>query len=195
MIWTAATGLRPTEFSPGQNGYFNWYALSFDGSIRFGEIVPLAGGSSWTWSGPWGTGATSWPFFFSPATDVSVPRRTLAGNGMRVIDRSAFFVDRSGFKQNLLQGNPGRGTAINFDGSVVVGVTYIPGISLGTAWIVAPGPTGPHVEMKTYPKSEFDSVSPDGAYAAGFLDAGGGDLNRRGIVWRVGAEADFFTRH
>lgn len=194
MIWTAATGLKPTEFSPDQGGYLDYQALSYDGSIRFGSILSFGGASFRFWSGPWGLGQLDWEHPFYLTTNVSLPRRNLSGDGQWLAGEvgGPVLIQRPTTLQSLLSAGSGRAAAINFDGSVVVGATSDNSGTFGTAWLITPVIGGFVAEQKRYPRSEFDSVSADGEYAAGFLDWGGGASSYRGIVWRIDAEADIF---
>lgn len=196
MVWTAETGLRPSGFTPDEGGTLNIQALNFDGSIRFGETASFGGANFRFWSGPWGLGKLNWQYPLFLTTDLTVPRRTLSGDGQRIAGSSGsgtvILVQRPDTWQTLLYSGYGRTAAINFDGSVVVGMTYGTGGRLGTAWLVTPAVGGFVSEMKTYAKSEFDSVSADGEYAAGFFDGGYGADHYQGIVWRIGEDADLF---
>ncbi|MBN8597357.1 MAG: hypothetical protein J0L78_06745 [Planctomycetes bacterium] len=194
MIWTAATGLRPTEFSPDQGGYLNYHALNYDGSVRFGEVASFGGANFRFWSGPWGLGRVDWQHPFSPSTDVTLARRALSGDGQRLVGQmgTPVLMERLGVMQGLFSSGVGRVAAINFDGSIVAGATYATGGPFGTVWLLTPVSGGFVAETKNFPKAEFDSVSSDGAYAAGFFDWGGGSSAYRGIVWHIDAEADFF---
>ncbi|MGH7242504.1 MAG: hypothetical protein ACREJD_03710 [Phycisphaerales bacterium] len=196
MIWTAETGLKPAGFSPDELGYLNIQALNYDGTIRFGDINSFAGLYYRFWSGPWGFGRDDSPFSFESTTDITCPRRTLSGDGLWMAGRStadsAFRVQRPDVTQSLNGAGSAGCAAINFDGSVVVGVKYGTGGTFGAVWTFAPVEGGFEVETQLFPKAEFDSVSADGEYAAGFFDWGGGGARYLGMLWKIGQEADKF---